>query len=64
MYVYTQRYLLVKPWLLDRLDSARYSHIPVANLGADARCTMADVTYGRLLQVDVSAQHTQKQLHT
>jgi Domain of unknown function (DUF1744) len=41
----------VKPWLLDRLDSARYSHIPIANLGADARCTMADVTYGRLLQV-------------
>jgi Domain of unknown function (DUF1744) len=58
MYVCTQRYLLVKPWLLDRLDSARYSHIPVANLGADARCTMADVTYGRLLQVNLPTNHT------
>lgn len=37
-------------WLADRLLCARYAHLPLANIGADAPCAMADAFFGRLLK--------------
>ncbi|KAM3572228.1 hypothetical protein VYU27_005762 [Nannochloropsis oceanica] len=44
-----QRFLCMPAWLQDRLEAARYSHLPLGNLGADTQRTMADVFFGRLL---------------
>jgi DNA polymerase epsilon subunit 1 len=45
-----QRYLIFPRWFADRLHCARYSHVPVCNLGVDAITTMIDVSYARVLQ--------------
>ncbi|CAN0333577.1 unnamed protein product, partial [Discosporangium mesarthrocarpum] len=45
-----QRFLLTPMWLKDRLDCARYAHIPLANIGPDAPCSMADIFFGRNLK--------------
>ncbi|TFJ85676.1 hypothetical protein NSK_003184 [Nannochloropsis salina CCMP1776] len=44
-----QRFLCMPGWLQDRLQAARYSHLPLGNLGLDPQRTMADVLLGRLL---------------
>jgi DNA polymerase epsilon subunit 1 len=45
-----QRFLIFPRWMDDRLDCARYAHIPICNLGADALTTMIDVIFARILQ--------------
>lgn len=45
-----QRYLIFPRWFADRIHCARYSHVPVCNLGVDAITTMIDVSYARVLQ--------------
>jgi DNA polymerase epsilon subunit 1 len=45
-----QRYLFFPTWFKDRLECARYAHIPVCNLGMDAPTTMTDVMFARQLQ--------------
>lgn len=44
------RFFIAPRWLADRLLCARYAHLPLANIGADAPCAMADAFYGRLLR--------------
>jgi len=44
-----QRFLCMPAWLQDRLQAARYSHLPLGNLGLDTQRTVADVFFGRLL---------------
>jgi DNA polymerase epsilon subunit 1 len=44
-----QRFLVLPQWFDDRLRSARYSHVPVSNLGRDADMTMTDVLFARQL---------------
>ena len=46
-----QRLFILPTWLEDRLHSASYCHIPLANLGRDVTMTMIDVLYARLLHV-------------
>ncbi|CAM9095659.1 unnamed protein product, partial [Laminaria digitata] len=45
-----QRFFIAPRWLADRLLCARYAHLPLANIGADAPCAMADAFFGRLLR--------------
>ena len=45
-----QRFLCMPAWLGDRLQAARYAHLPLGNLGQDPQRTMADVLLGRLLK--------------
>ena len=45
-----QRYRHFNDWLEDRLHSARFAHVPVANLGIDAITTMTDVLVARRLE--------------
>lgn len=45
-----QRYLLFPRWFADRIKAARYSHLPVCNIGADALTSMIDVLYARTLK--------------
>ena len=47
--IMVQRFLLLPQWFNDRLLSARYSHIPIGNLGRDADMTMIDVSFARQL---------------
>ena len=44
-----QRMLLFPNWFTDRLNSARYSHIPICNLGSDVLTTVIDVMFARQL---------------
>jgi DNA polymerase epsilon subunit 1 len=44
-----QRLLIFPRWFSDRMLSARYSLIPICNLGSDALTTMIDVIYARQL---------------
>ena len=44
-----RRYLHFPDWFEDRLECARYAHVPVANLGSDATMSMADVIFARQL---------------
>jgi hypothetical protein len=44
-----QRFLIFPRWFDDRLACARYSHIPLCNLGPDALTTVIDVVFSRQL---------------
>ncbi len=44
-----RRLSVVEAWFQDRILSARYAHIPIANLGDDAPVSMADVMFARQL---------------
>ena len=44
-----QRYLYLPKWFDNRLQCARFAQIPVCNIGPDARTTMTDVLYARVL---------------
>ena len=45
-----RRYAQVPHWLRERLQCARYSQVPLANLGDDSAVTMVDVCFGRSMQ--------------
>jgi hypothetical protein len=45
-----ERYLQVPSWMRQRLQCARYAHVPLGNLGDDPVCTMVDVSFARLMQ--------------
>merc|ERR1712118_569590 len=44
-----QRFIHYPEWFNDRIECARYAHVPIANLGDDATMTMIDVIFGRQL---------------
>ena len=44
-----QRYLHFPEWFSDRVECARFAHIPLANLGVDVTMTMIDVLFARQL---------------
>lgn len=46
-----QRLFILPTWLEDRLQSANYCHVPLANLGRDVTMTMIDVLFARQLKV-------------
>lgn len=50
MTTHTRRFFITPRWLADRLLCARYAHLPLANIGPDAPCAMADAFFGRLLR--------------
>lgn len=45
-----QRFLVANGWWEDRLDYARYAHIPVGNFGSDVPAFVADVFFSRTLR--------------
>ena len=45
-----QRFIVANGWWEDRLDYARYAHIPVGNFGYDVPAFVADVFFSRLLR--------------
>jgi DNA polymerase epsilon subunit 1 len=45
-----QRFILANGWWEDRLEYARYSHVPIGNFGSDAPAFVADVFFSRLLR--------------
>jgi DNA polymerase epsilon subunit 1 len=45
-----QRFLIFPRWFADRLECARYAHVPLCNLGSDALTTIIDVLFARQLQ--------------
>tara|TARA_B110000208_G_C11798052_1_gene440554 strand:+ start:251 stop:6238 length:5988 start_codon:yes stop_codon:yes gene_type:complete len=47
---FLQRALLAPDWWSDRVECARYAHIPVGNLKVDNAVHMADVFFARLLE--------------
>ena len=49
---FLQRALLAPDWWQDRVECARYAHIPVGNLKVDHAVHMSDVFFGRLLEVN------------
>ena len=60
-----QRFVHFPEWFHDRVECARYAHVPIANLGDDATMTMTDVIFARqllhnrhLLWVSKSNEHS------
>ena len=45
-----QRFILANGWWEDRLEYARYAHVPIGNFGADAPSFVADIFFSRLLR--------------
>ena len=45
-----QRFILANGWWEDRLEYARYAHVPVGNFGSDAPSFVADIFFSRLLR--------------
>lgn len=45
-----QRFLIFPQWFADRLECARYAHVPLCNFGSDALTTIIDVVFSRQLQ--------------
>ena len=45
-----QRFILANGWWEDRLEYARYAHVPIGNFGTDAPSFVADIFFSRLLR--------------